>query len=87
MLFPIGQLTNSIALLLLIQLNTTKEYYVLKFTRQPWLSAHLGDGMAHFGVSVVILVLLLRAIVVLEPTIQKCDCLASTSPIGNIKSL
>ena len=58
-MFPVDQLENAIAQLLLLRLTPSKVCYVLAYTRQSWFRAHLGGGMARFGASVMLLVLLL----------------------------
>ena len=49
LLFPIGQLEDANARLLLAGLTPSKVCYVLAYTGQPCLWAHLGGGMSCVG--------------------------------------
>ena len=57
LLFPIGQLEDANARLLLAGLTPSKVCYVLADTGQRCFRAYLGCGMARFGLSVLLLVL------------------------------
>ena len=87
LLFPIVQIENAIARLVLVRLTPSKDCYVSAYTGRPCFRAHLWGGTIRFGASVLLFVLLWLSFVVPHHPTWKDNCSSSTGRIDPIQSL